>query len=55
MNGRKLPQLEALSNYFLEVMLIGQQFLSIKPSMAAAVAFFLAIKVLYDATWVKSD
>ena len=51
MNGYQDTQVWNLSCYFIECLLLGEQFLSQPSSKQAAAALFLAIKVIYDGDW----
>ncbi|KAJ3372005.1 G2/mitotic-specific cyclin [Kappamyces sp. JEL0680] len=46
-------RVEALAHYFLEVMLLGQEFLQYPSSHLAAAAYFLSIKAIHNADWVR--
>jgi hypothetical protein len=51
MNGYQDTQVWNLSCYFIECLLLGEQFLAYPSSKQAAGALFLAIKVIYDGNW----
>jgi hypothetical protein len=45
-------RVEALSQYFMEVMLLGHEFIQYPSSHLAAASFFLSIKAIHDGEWV---
>jgi hypothetical protein len=44
--------IKSLCHYFLETMAINREFLAFPPSMQAAASYFLAIKTIYNGSWV---